>query len=259
MGNPPISAVVITLNEASNIARCIEALLLVVDEILIYDSFSTDNTPAICAQYPMVRFIQGEWKGFAQTKNIANALAQHDWILSIDADEVLDANLQQALLALRPMLNDSCAFAIRRLPFYCGYPVRYTSWNPDWKVRLFNRQFCYWEGQFVHEWLHVPDSIKTLKLSGHCLHYSFPTISAHLATIAKYAPLEAQRHVDAGKRITFFHLIIKPVAQFFTCYVLKQGFRDGRVGLIVSIMNSYAKFVRYACAWVILRKQAKDV
>ncbi|RMF23241.1 MAG: glycosyltransferase family 2 protein, partial [Bacteroidetes bacterium] len=128
-----ISAVVITRNEERNIARCLEALRQVCTDIVVVDALSTDRTPDICRDCG-VRLFQKEWENYSANKNFGNAQARHDWVLSIDADEVLSPELVATLQNLQPQTG--CVYALDRLNNYCGVWVRHSGWYPNWKVRL---------------------------------------------------------------------------------------------------------------------------
>jgi glycosyltransferase involved in cell wall biosynthesis len=241
-----LTLVIITLNEEINLARCLESAKTVADEIVIVDSFSTDGTGEIALSFG-ARFIQRSWMGFAQTKNYANGLASHDWILSLDADEVLDEAMSRHILRIKEQSKpDHQAYELRRLPNYCGHWIRHSGWNPDRKIRLFNRKTARWVGDYVHESLQVDAGLRIGHLEGICYHYTFRTIQEHVATINRYSELAKDELKQRGKKATLFHLIIKPWAEFIRSYILKGGFRDGYAGLIVSMMNAYDKFIRYA-------------
>mgnify|MGYP000545130197 FL=1 len=132
-----ISAVIITYNEEAHIAECLASLSEVVSEIVVVDSYSTDATKVLCAKYSC-RFIEYEWQGFAATKNWANDQVSHDWILSIDADEVLSPALIQSIQdAQKDGLMEGFAYQFNRLNNYCGIWLKVAGWYPDTKVRLF--------------------------------------------------------------------------------------------------------------------------
>lgn len=132
-----LSAVIITANEAKNMHRCLRSLVGVVDEIVVMDSFSTDATREICSQYPVL-FFQQEWKGYGQQKNDAHAKTSHDYILSIDADEELSEELRLSVLKQKEIGLDG-VYEIKRLSSFCGHFIRYGAWNPELKIRIFNK------------------------------------------------------------------------------------------------------------------------
>jgi len=239
-----ISTVIITFNEEKNIEHCIQKALPVSDEMIILDSFSTDNTADICSKYP-VKFIQRAWEGYTLSKNFANSLCQFDWILSLDADEFLSEELQKSILAIKNQEVNNCVFEFRRLPNYCGKWIYHSGWNPDWKVRLFPKS-CQWQGEFIHETLTFPAHFKKIRLEGICEHYTTRSVSDHLQTIQKFSDLQAEEMFKQGKKVTFFHIFVKPAFEFFRSYFIKAGILDGKAGFVISVMNSFSKFLKFA-------------
>jgi glycosyltransferase involved in cell wall biosynthesis len=236
-----ISAVIITLNEAARIESCINSLLDLVDEIVVVDSFSTDETKAIC-ESKNVAFYQREWMGYSQTKNLANKLATHDTILSVDADEQPDATLSKEILNLR-LTDFKGAYQIRRKNFYGEKWVHYCGWYPDSKIRIFNRQMSKWDGDYVHEKLITNEPIIDLK--GHLLHFTIEDTEDHLTRINKYAELAALNSLKQNKSISLLNAILSTSLTFLKIFVFKLGFLDGLVGWHVSINSSKSKWLRY--------------
>ncbi len=232
----PFSAVVVAKNEAQNIEACLKPLLRIADEVLVADSGSHDETPAI-AQKLGARVIHLKWEGYAQTKNRANQQAKHDWILSIDADEVLSEELEKNLQSLKP--REHTVYALDRITNYCGQWVKHSGWYPDWKLRLFNRAHSHWEGAFVHERLHLPKGTKTERLKGKLFHYSYRTEEEHLQRIEKYAHLSALQMLEEGRKTSLFKLYCGPAARFLRTFVLKRGFLDGKLGLKLSRRDAF--------------------
>ena len=194
----PISAVIITKNEAANIQRCIGALQQVVSEILIVDSYSTDQTVTI-AEEMGVKVIQKEWKGYGPNKNFGNRLATYDWILSIDADEVLSAELIQTLQNL--VLDQRQVYAVNRLVNYAGHWVYYSGWHPDWKIRLFHKSAVQWDEEaLVHEQLIIPTTKTVTPLEGVLYHYSYKSKADHWNRIEQYANLACLLYTSPSPR-----------------------------------------------------------
>ncbi len=239
---PKISAVIITKNEEANIIQCLESLKNIVAEILIIDAFSTDKTVEF-AQRLGAKVVQKEWVGYSQNKNYGNQLAAHDWILSIDADEVLSEALKNNIHTLQ--LDENHIYSINRLNNYCGQWIKYCNWHPDWKNRLFHRKTAKWQGDFVHEQLIFPTNIKIIRLAGLLYHYSYQNSADHWQRIEKYAQLSAQQLFQDGKKATFIKLWMAPVARFLRTYFLKLGFLDGKAGWIISIRTGYLVYRKY--------------
>lgn len=242
VGSRPITAVIITYNAADTIKPCLEALVKVCDEILVLDSFSDDGTVEICKEIG-VRILPQEWLGYAQTKNLGNSLAKHDWILSIDADEVLSDELTAALQSFQP--EDGKVYALDRLTNFCGKWIYHSGWYPDWKVRLFNRKDVHWQGDFVHETLAIPASFQVIRLDGKLFHYSYKNSEDHFSRMEKYALLSAREQFQQGKKATFIKLFLSPPTRFFRTYILKKGFLDGREGWVISVRSAYMVRKRY--------------
>lgn len=236
----PITAVIITHNEAANIGRCLESLRTVVDEILVADSHSTDATVAICKEYGAIVH-QGPWLGYSGMKNWANGLATHNWLLSIDADEVLSAELIASIHQWKQ--SKPVNASMKRLSFYCGRWIYHSGWYPDTKWRLFDRTTTSWKGD-IHETLHGGAS--ALLLNGDLHHYSFHGISDHLQRSDKYARLAAETMYAKGKRIGLPMILIKSMTRFIKCFFLKQGFRDGIQGLIISAISAQEVLLKYS-------------
>ena len=240
---PKLSAVVITKNEAANIERCIKALQQITTDIIIVDAFSTDATVAIAHQMGAT-VVQKKWVGYGFNKNIGNQLAQYNWILSIDADEVLSPELITSIQNLSPQLHT--VYTLNRLVNFGGQWVRHSGWHPDWKVRLFNRKEVQWEEEaLVHERLLIPEKFNIQPLEGLLYHYSYHDDADHWQRIERYAQLAAQQLAADGKRASFIKLYLSPLARFFRTFFLKKGFLDGYLGWKISCRNAYLVYRKY--------------
>lgn len=239
-----LSVVVITKNEAKNVGKCLESLLGVADDIVVVDSYSTDDTEMICKRYP-VRFMQRTWAGYAETKNWANEQAASDWILSIDADEALSPELRASInLIKKEQPGAFCSFA--RLTWYCGKWIRHGGWYPDVKVRIFDRRYARWVGGFVHETLQYSSDIKCLKLKGDLLHYNFRSIDEHIEQVNAYSSLAAAERIARGEKASLGKLLLSPLFTFLKMYIFRLGFLDGWHGLVIAVNSAYVRFLRYA-------------
>lgn len=234
-----LSVVVICLNEEANIERCLNSVQWA-DQILVYDSGSTDKTTAI-AQSLGAKVVSGEWLGFGPTKHKAVTLAEHDWILSLDADEVVSPELASEIRH-RP-LNEKVAYKIPRLSNYLNHWVRFGGWYPDYQTRLFHRGFSQWNQNIVHEKV---EAAAYEKLTKPLFHYVFKNIEHHIQTNNKYSGLLAQKMWDSGKRFSWFHFLTKPCVKFIECYFIKLGFLDGWVGFFIAKGASYSVFLKWS-------------
>lgn len=237
-----LSAVIITLNEENNIARCIESLKGVADEILVVDSLSKDKTREICESYG-VRFVEQKFLGYVEQKNFALKLATFDYVLSLDADEALDESLQKEILKIKNNFSQD-GYEFNRLTQYNGFWVRHCGWYPDTKIRLVKKDKAQWVGNNPHDTLVVNGSVS--KIPGDLLHYSYDSISAHVLQTNKFSTIEAKSLYDRGKRATIFKIVTRPPFQFFKDYILKKGFLDGHYGFIICFINSLYVLLKYS-------------
>lgn len=239
-----ISAVIITYNEEKNIQKCIEALQYVVDEIVVIDSFSTDNTAAICNHF-QVEFIENAFEDYATQKNFGNTQAEHEYILSVDADEVLSPKLQKSIADWKRS-GKGDVMEVDRITNFCGKWIKHSGWYPDKKIRLFDKTKARWAGEKVHEFLKVDADAKKGKLQGRLLHYSFHTIEQHVQTVNKFSTLKAEIKYEKGEKATFFKLMLSPMAKFFKIYFLKFGFMDGWSGFVIAKNSAFGDYLKYA-------------
>jgi len=246
-----LSAVVITHNAKETIGRCLEALLQVTDDVVVVDSGSNDGTKEICQSKP-VRYFEKSWEGYSANKNFGNEKARYNYILSIDSDEILSDELITNIKNEFQKKELADAYTLRFFTSLCGQWIRFGSWNPDWHVRIFNKQKIQWQLLDVHETLNILPSHKIKALKGIIWHHSYPTISSHLQKIEHYTTLFAERGFKAGKRATTMKAWFSAVFTFVSSYVLKLGFLDGWLGFIVAKNNawySYLKYKKLAAKW----------
>ena len=238
----PFSAVIITYNERQNIGPCLTALSQVAADIVIVDAYSTDDTVERSRQFG-ARVFQRAWQGYAKAKNYGNSCATYDWVLSIDADEVLSEALIATLQQWSP--QPQSVYVLDRITNYCGRWISYSGWYPDWKPRLFDRRAVAWAGDYVHETLQIPPDYTIARLEGQLLHYSYKTSAGHLARIEKYAGLAAQELHAKGRRATVAKLWLSPIFRFLRTYFIKRGFLDGAAGYTISKRNAYLVHLKY--------------
>jgi len=235
---PPISATIITHNEAKNIDRAIRSVSMA-DEIVVVDAESTDETRAIAARLG-ARVVIRPWAGFAAQKNFATAQAQHDWILSLDADEELDAEAQAAIRSWKAAAPAAFGYRLARRARYLGRWILHSGWYPDYKLRLFDRRRGSWQGDYVHESVQVAGPVETL--DGEILHHTCDSLNEHRARIEFYTDLAAQEMLTRGERIGIARRWLAPPWIFFSTYFLKLGVLDGYRGFLIARMA--ARYVR---------------
>lgn len=244
---PQISVVIITLNEARNIGRCLESVKRVADEVVVLDSVSTDDTVAIAQSYGS-RIVSQPFLGYVAQKNAAVALATFDWVLSLDADEALSPQLEASILELKNQATPTfSAYRFKRLTNYCGSWIRHCGWYPDAKIRLFDRRAGRWVGENLHEAWEAghPDSHIGF-LSGDLLHYSYYTLSDHFKQFEKFTEIAARTAVANGKDCSLLKVWVAPKWRFFQDYILKLGILDGYAGYLVCKFSAVAAQLKYA-------------
>jgi len=238
-----ISGVVITKNEEANIRRCIESMLQVVDEVVVLDSDSTDQTCAIAEQLGATVH-KVNWLGYANTKNLAEELVQHRYILSLDADEWLDEEAIQVIKGITHKIPEVTAFEFKRKNYFGSRWIRFGGWYPDKKIRLFDKTCAEWQGDYVHETLVVKRGL-TMPLDGHIIHATVLDKEAHKQTIDKYARLAARQALESGKTLSILWGIRSSLTHFVKLYLVKLGFLDGRIGLGICLRSAKGRWLRH--------------
>ena len=240
---PSISAVIITLNEEQYLDRCLSSLEDVVDEIVVVDSFSTDQTKQIAKSYN-ARFIQHAFEGYIEQKNWAMMQASHDYVLSLDGDEMLSGELRSTIKKIKNNLEFD-GYYVNRLNNYYGQWIRHSGVYPNRKIRLFNRTRGQWGGINPHDQFVLHKGARKYHLKGDLLHYMYSSLEDHLDKMLRFTSISAAAHFKRGIRSNAFKLIIHPAWRFFRGYLINQGFRDGMTGYIICYLNAYAGYMKY--------------
>ncbi len=254
-----ISLTVITFNEEKNIARCLNSVLGLVDEIVIIDSFSTDKTKEICLDFAQKHaqkhtqelqfvFLENPFSGHIAQKNYAISKTNNSFILSLDADEALSDTLKANILAIKQnAATNSLAtvYEMPRLTNYCGSWIKHTDWYPDKKIRLFDKNIAYWGGTDPHDSI-IPDkNIALQTLKGDILHYSYYSIKQHIQQLDKFTDINAKEAFLRGKKASFMKIFGSPLLKFSSSYFVRLGFLDGYAGFLVCAISAFASFVKY--------------
>jgi glycosyltransferase involved in cell wall biosynthesis len=248
---PKLSVTVVARNEAVDLGAALASVAWA-DEIVVVDSHSTDATVAIARQFTD-RVVVHDWLGHIEQKNYAASLASHDWILSLDADERVTPALAEELRAALTVEPAHAAFRIPRVTWHLGRWVRSTDWYPDYQDRLYDRRRARWTGRYVHEALKAEGSSGQLR--GEIQHYAYRDIADHLETIDRYTTLAARQMHEDGRRAGLLQLAGHPPLAFLRNYIVRGGIRDGVPGFIISSMNAYYVFLKFAKLWELDRVQ----
>lgn len=241
-----ISACLITLNEEQDLPRCLASAAPLVDEIVVIDSGSTDNTRAIAESFG-ARVMHQDWLGYVGQKNFALAQASHPWVLSIDADEEIDEELAAAIRTLRAEGAGAEAVAgyiFRRMVQYRGRWIRYGDWYPDPLVRLFLRDKAHFAGGRVHERMELDGPTRTLP--GHLRHFTYRDAEDRNECISKYAKLWALTAYEKGKKAGPVAPLLHSSVRLLRGFILKRGFLDGAIGWDIALGNAREVWMKYS-------------
>jgi glycosyltransferase involved in cell wall biosynthesis len=239
-----LSVTIITFNEEKNIARCISSVQEIADEILVVDSFSTDMTEAICKQMNC-RFIQNPFQGHIEQKNFALENSSYDYVLSLDADEALSPKLLAEIKKVKQnFIHDGYRF--NRLTNYSGQWIYHCGWYPDTKLRLIRKSKARWLGTNPHDILTMNEKLSSTFLIGDLYHYSYDSITSHVAQTNKFTSIAAKAAFKNGVRSSLFKIISRPLLKFLRDYFLKLGILDGRYGFIICYINSLSALLKYS-------------
>ncbi|MCB0395927.1 MAG: glycosyltransferase family 2 protein [Flavobacteriales bacterium] len=247
-----ISAAIITFNEERNIGRCIDSLQGVADEIIVVDSYSTDDTEAICKERG-VTFVQHKFEGHIEQKNYAVTQTNYEYILSLDADEALSDTLKASILHEKNTMQQD-VYAMNRLTNYCGQWIKHGGWYPDTKIRLFKKGSGTWGGVNPHDKILVQPGSHMGKLKGDLLHFSFYTVAQHKEQARKFASIAAHAMHKQGRKAGWWSIFIHPPAKFIRNYFLKAGFLDGYNGLRICLISSLTTYRKYKMLYALSKE-----
>ena len=242
---PKLSVTIITRNEAADIGDALASIAWA-DEIIVVDSESTDATVAI-AQRHTHRVVVREWPGYVDQKNYAASIASHDWILSLDADERVTPQLATEIKATLAGTPSDAAYRIPRVTWHFGRWIRSTDWYPDYQLRLYDRRSARWTGRYVHEAVTVGGTVG--RLHGELQHFAYRDIAEHLETVDRYTTAAARQMAESGRHAGLLQLAGHPPLAFLRNYIARGGFRDGAAGFVISAMNAYYVFLKFAKLW----------
>lgn len=244
-GPLPLSVVVVAKNEARTLPRCLASVQGWAAEIVVVLNDTTDDSETIAKSFgASVHRIP--WQGYRDTKNAALAFAANDWVLSLDADEEVSSALREAIRIFFPGAAATHAAAqFPRKVWFIDRWIAHGDWYPDYSLRLFRRSQARWGGdEFVHEKVECDGPVATLKGDVH--HYSFPTLSSHVAKINPFADLFVRQQQARGRTFSLFAAVTRPFWRFFRAYLLKGGFLDGFPGFYIAWATAFGSFVRYS-------------
>jgi glycosyltransferase involved in cell wall biosynthesis len=217
----------------------------------VVDAESTDDTVAIARQFTDRVYVR-PWNGYVEQKNHAATLASHDWIFSLDADERVTPPLAEEIRAVLAAGATSSGYRMPRVSHYLGRWIRTTDMYPDFQLRLYDRRKARWDGKYVHESVRADGAVGYLK--NELQHHPYRDLSEHLLRMDRYTSLAARQMHEQGRRTSALGMLMHAKLAFLRNYILKGGFRDGSAGLVISVVNSYYVFLKFAKLWELQRR-----
>ncbi|MDI6050232.1 glycosyltransferase family 2 protein [Flavobacterium sp. XS2P24] len=240
---PHLSVLIITLNE-ENQMKALLANLDFADEIIVVDSFSSDNTEAICKSFGKVKFIQNKFENYSSQRNFAIEQAKNDWILFLDADERLTPELKNEILNTIRFNKTYAAFFFYRTFMFKNRVLHFSGLQTDKIFRLFDKNFAkYTTDRLVHEKLTVTG--KTDVFKNKLIHYSYSDYKCYKSKTTRYGKLKAQEKFIKNQKPSILLQILHPSYNFLYNYFVRLGFLDGKKGLVICYLNAYGVHIRY--------------
>lgn len=247
-----ITAIIPTLNEEIHIEEAIKSVSFA-DEIIVIDSFSTDDTVTLAEKYN-VKIIKRKFDDFSSQKNFAIDQAKHPWIYILDADERITLEVKEEIFEAIKNPNGFVGFYVRRTFYFCEKRVDYSGFQRDKVIRLFLKEHCRYNG-LVHEKIITKGKLGFFK--NKIDHFSYRNYNHYISKMNHYAAIRASELHKRGDKVNIYHVLIKPPARFFIHYIIRLGFLDGFTGFLVAKTQAYGVLTRYIKLWL-LNKGIKE-
>lgn len=235
-----ISVAIITHNAARNLERCLRSVAFA-DQVVVLDHDSDDDTIEVCRRAG-VELHQTEWLGFGRTKQKAVDLCRNRWVLSLDTDEEVTAELRRAIEGL---VDDAqpAAYAVNRISSFLGVWIRHCGWHPEYVVRLFDRERAGFDEKPVHEGIRTEGPIR--RLPGLLRHYTYTDLESYQAKQNRYSSLAAEEMARQGRRSSLAGAVVRAHATFWRMWLLKGGLLDGWPGTVLCLVSAYYTLGKY--------------
>ncbi len=211
------------------------------EEVIVVDTGSEDDSKAIAKSFKNVQLHEKPFIGFGPTHNVASSLAKHEWILSIDADEVASKELVDEIFALQ--LDENTVYRLPRKNFFRGKWINGCGWHPDAPLRLYNRSKTKFTDALVHESIETK-GLFVCTLKAYLNHYPYATMSDFIAKMQSYSTLFAEQN-RGKKKSSLTKAISHALFAFFKSYIVKRGILLGQEGFIISLYNSHTAYYKY--------------
>jgi (heptosyl)LPS beta-1,4-glucosyltransferase len=250
VNKPTLAVALIVKNEAQHLKSCLETVKGWVDEIVILDSGSNDNTESIARQYTDKFYVNEKWPGFGPQRQRAQSYIDSDFVLWLDADERVTDELKKSVLKAVEANKPNTLYQFARLSWVFGRYIRHCGWYPDRVLRLYPTRLTQYNDSLVHEKVEVSSDMKVENLKGDAIHFTYNDMNHYLVKSAGYAEAWAEQREKKGKQGSISQGLLHALTCFLKMYVLKAGFLDGKQGLLLSILSAHSTFVKYADLWI---------
>jgi glycosyltransferase involved in cell wall biosynthesis len=238
------SIVIVAKNAENKIGRLLNSLQGLTDDVVMIDTGSTDQTVAIAKQAG-ITVHHLPWKGYGKSKNEAIGFAKYDWILSLDSDEKIDAELYKQLKEWKPG-EENTVHQVLWKNYFGNQWIRHSDWGNSWKKRLFNKHVARWDNAIAHEDVTSDQPIQLAKFHGYLEHYTFADSYEYAFKMINSAMITAEKYHLMGKKVGTLKLIFAPAFSFIKTYFFKLGFLDGYKGWLIAKTTAYYTFIKYA-------------
>jgi glycosyltransferase involved in cell wall biosynthesis len=253
---PALSCCIIACNEERSIRRCLESVSFAEERVVVIDSRSSDATGEIARELG-ARVIEHPYQGNIEQKNFALSQVEGEWVLSIDADELITEPLAREIVSLLDAPPpDVGGYEINRVTHHLGRWIRHGDFYPDWQLRLFRRGAGHWSGTNPHGRVRIEGEVRRLR--GECEHHSYRDLADQIDRIQDFSRIQARASHAAGLPVRIRDMILRPPARFLRAYVLKRGFRDGVPGLVIATATAFHVFLKYAKLWELDRVHPEE-
>ncbi|WP_434762302.1 glycosyltransferase family 2 protein [Vibrio fortis] len=248
--NPTLAVALIVKNEAKNLDACLKTVADWVDEIVILDSCSTDETEQVARKYTEKFHVNQDWPGFGPQRRLAQEYVESDFVLWLDADERITDELKVSIQQAVEKNEPNTLYSICRLSWVFGRYIRHCGWYPDRVVRLYPTQLTQYDDSLVHEKVEISADMNVKELSGDAIHYTYNDLHHYLVKSAGYAHAWAEQREKRGKKSSILEGMLHAVTCFLKMYVFKAGFLDGKQGFLLSVLSAHSTLVKYADLWI---------
>ncbi len=250
MSKPTIAVALIVKNEAQHLKACLDTVHDWVDEIVVLDSGSSDNTEEIARGYTDKFYVNPQWPGFGPQRQLAQSYVESDYVLWLDADERVTPELKASILEAVANNATNTIYQTARLSWVFGRYIKHCGWYPDRVLRLYPTKLTQYNDSLVHEKVEVSKEMQVANLKGDLIHFTYNDMNHYLVKSAGYAKAWAEQREKKGKKSSISQGILHALGCFIKMYIVKAGFLDGKQGFLLSILSAHSTFVKYADLWI---------